>query len=125
MNNRNMPALKEHFKQDFIKNIEKKTVDFKRNIYIWDLIDEAVYYAADICLEYYVKANNSLPQYWIDHIVDEVCDGFTDLFSEQFTKESIQTVHERVNSMMGNKSAARLSINEYYEKVNQYYAEHF
>ena len=50
MNNRNMPALKEHFKQDIIKNIKKKTVDFKRNIYIWDLIDEAVYYAADICL---------------------------------------------------------------------------
>ena len=42
MNNRKMPALKEHFKQDIIKNIEKQTVDFKRNLYIWDLNDEAV-----------------------------------------------------------------------------------
>lgn len=121
----NMPALKEAFKQDIRRNIERKTVDFKRNIYIWDLIDEAVYYAADVCLEYYAKANNNLPQYWIDHIVNEVCAGFIDFFSEQFTMESSQEVYDRVNSMMTNKFAARKSINEYYTKVNQYYAEHF
>ena len=118
MNYTNMPALKEAFKQDIRRNIERKTVDFKRNIYIWDLIDEAVYYAADVCLEYYAKANNNLPQYWIDHIVNEVCAGFIDFFSEQFTMESSQEVHDRVNSMMANKFAARKSIDEYLSLIH-------
>lgn len=120
----NMPALKEGFKIDIYTNIKKKTVDFKRNIYSKDLIDEAVYYAADICLEYYAKSNN-LPQYWIDHIVNEVCAVFIDFFSDQFTLNSIQEVRNRVDAMMINKFSARKAIDDYYAHVNQYYSEHF
>ena len=77
-----MPAYKELFKQDIVRNIQKKTVDYRRNIYLPDLIDEAIFYAADMCLEFYVKSGHILPQNWIDHIVKETCAAFKDLFKE-------------------------------------------
>ena len=43
-----LPSYKDFFKQDIVQNIKKKTLDFRRNIFMPDLIDEAVYYAADM-----------------------------------------------------------------------------
>ena len=121
---KNLPHLKESFKSDIRQNIERKTVDFTRNIFINDLIDEAVYYAADMCLEFYIKSGNNLPQYWIDHITNEVCGVFFDFFPGQFVANSAQQVRNRVDSMMTNKTLARISIDDYYAKVKQYYSVH-
>ena len=110
-----MPAYKDFFKQDIIRNIEKKTVD--------DLIDEAVYYSADMCLEFYNKSGNILPQNWIDHIVDETCAAFKDLFHEFDTASEIK-VHNRVDVMLVDKYTARQEIDTYYDSVNRYYVAH-
>ena len=59
-----LPSYKDFFKQDIVQNIKRKTLDFRRNIFIPDLIDEAVYYAADMCLEFYSKSGHILPQNW-------------------------------------------------------------
>lgn len=119
-----MPAYKEFFKQDIVKNIKKKTVDYKRNIYLPDLIDEAIYYAADMCLEFYAKSGHVLPQNWIDHIVEETCVAFRELFKE-FDNTTSEHVHDNVNLMMKNKAAARNAVDNYYAFVNKYYAEHY
>ena len=77
-----LPSYKDFFKQDIVQNIKKKTLDFRRNIFMPDLIDEAVYYAADMCLEFYSKSGHILPQNWVDHIINETCAAFKELPDE-------------------------------------------
>ena len=118
-----MPGYKNYFKQDIIQKIKKKTVDYTRNIFLPDLIDEAVYYSADMCLEFYNKSGNILPQNWIDHIVDETCAAFKDLFHEFDTASGIK-VHSRVDVMLVDKYTSRQEIDAYYDSVNRYYVAH-
>ena len=118
-----MPEYKDYFKQDIVRNIKKKTVDYKRNIYMSDLVDEATYYAGDICLEFYYKSGCILPQNWINHIVGETCAAVKELFSE-FSETASEQAHDRVNMMMLDKSKARNAIDNYYAAINKYYAEH-
>lgn len=115
-----LPSYKDFFKQDIVQNIKKKTLDFRRNIFMPDLIDEAVYYAADMCLEFYSKSGHILPQNWVDHIINETCTAFKELFNE-FDEFSCADVHEKVNMMMANKSSARRAIDDYYAAVNNRY----
>lgn len=120
----NLPAYKEFFKQDIVNNIKKKTIDYTQTIILSDLVDEAVYYSADMCLEFYNKSGYVLPQIWINHIVNETCSAFKELFKE-FDDVVSELVRNRVNLMMSDKSEARRIIDNYYEAVNRKYFAYY
>lgn len=44
--------MREAFKQDIVRNIEKLSCDFKHDIFLSDLEKSATMYAVDMCLEY-------------------------------------------------------------------------
>ena len=98
-------------------------MNFTLDIYIDDIIDEAVYYATDICLEFYARSGNYLPQYWVDHIVNETCAAFIDLFPTKFTTDSLKSVRNRVDEMMVDKKNARRCVDNYYRQVKEFYAK--
>ena len=120
----NLPAYKELFKTDIRRNIARKTINHTINIYINDIIDEAVYYATDMCLEFYVKSGNYLPQNWIDHIVNETCAAFIDIFPIEFTTDLLNIVRNRVDEMLVNKNNARKCVDSYYRNVKENYVKY-
>jgi hypothetical protein len=114
------PNHKEAFKQDIVANIKKRTNNFTTNIYIDTLLQEAIIYACDMCLEFDRKAGN-LPTDWIQHIVSEVCAVFSELFYE-FSLQCKNEVMEKVLTFMNmakteeGKRAIQEVINEFYKR---------
>jgi hypothetical protein len=114
------PSHKEAFKQDIVANIKKRTNNFTTNIYIDTLLQEAIVYSCDICLEFERKAG-FLPIDWIQHISSEVCDVFSELFHE-FIISSRNEVMKKVLTFMDmaktaeGKKAIQEVISEFYHR---------
>jgi len=113
------PSHKTAFKQDILANIKKRTNNFTANIYIDTLVQEAIMYACDICLEFDRKAE-SLQKDWIQHITSEVCDVFSVLFHEfdlSYRKSVMSNVLEFMNraKTSAEKKALQEVINEFYK----------
>ena len=113
------PNHKDAFKQDIITNIKKRTNNFTTNIYIDTLLQEAIMYSCDICLEFDRKAG-FLSKDWILHVVSEVCDIFCELFHE-FSTNFRNEVMEKVLVFMDmaktqeGKQAVQDVITEFYQ----------
>ena len=116
-----LPDMRSAFKTDIIHNMEKLTCDFQCNIYLPDLEESAVIYAADMCLEYRRKSGRVLDPMTIEDIAIQVTDVYQEFFKSQFPSSSKQDCIERTASLVSNPINARRVIDEYYEAVNERY----
>ena len=117
-----LPDLRAAFKTDIIRNIEKLTCDYKRNIFLPDLEQSAIMYAADMCLEFRFKSGRELDPITIKDIANQVTDVYQELFHLQFSESSKQNCMNRTANLVSNPRYARQKIDEYYEKVNYRYS---
>jgi len=118
-----LPDLREHFKQDVIENMKKLTCDFEINIFVPDLEQSCVIYAADMILEYKKQWGSTLPPYVIGEISDQVIDVYRGFFSKQFLGESVSRCKKRIEALVREPDAQE-QIDNYYQKVNMRYAMH-
>lgn len=116
-----LPDMREAFKQDIIENIKKLTCDFERNIFLPDLEQSAVIYAADLCLEYRNKSGRDLSPMTIKDIANQVCDVYMTLFNGDFRQASKNSCISRVELLVSNPVDARQTIDRYYQQVNYRY----
>ena len=115
-----LPDMREAFKQDIVRNIEKLSCDYKLNIFLADLERSAIMYATDMCLEYRRKSGSALAPVVIDDIASQVCDVYMELFKGQFRQinknNSMYTISALVNT-----PNARDVVDNYYRKINERY----
>jgi hypothetical protein len=76
-----IPNLRQQFKNDLVKNFEKLSRSYTKDLYIPDLEREAIMYAMDICLEFKDKAG-FINQDIMGQITDQVCDVMQELFDD-------------------------------------------
>ena len=120
-----LPDMREHFKQDIIENMKKLTCDFERNIYLPDLEQSCLIYAVDMILEYKKQwgERTELPPHVIDEISGQVTDVYQDFFYPQFSETSILRCKDQISEMVKNPNA-RTIIDDYYHQVNMRYSWH-
>lgn len=115
-----LPDMRQYFKSDIISNIEKLTCDYKRNIFLPDLERSALMYSLDMAIEYQNKSGREIHPMAIEDIVNQVCDVYQELFSDQFPNTSRFKCLQDAKIMMH-----RFDVNDivrrYYQEVNDRY----
>lgn len=112
-----LPDMRQAFKQDIIQNITKLTCDFKKNIFLPDLKQSFVIYAADISLEYKNKSGRIIPTDTIRDIANQVGDVYMELFHGQFDEMDKNECIDRTILLTNNPDAKEI-IDNYYHEVN-------
>lgn len=115
------PKHKELFKQDLISNIQNRSNNYTKSLFINDIVKEAIMYSCDICLEFDNNSGGLLTKDWTQHIVSEVCDAMEELVKE-FDASNRKTVMTRVLGLMNcdfvdNKPFAKRDVDKYYNRV--------
>ena len=117
-----IPDLRESFKIDIVQNMKKLTCDFKRNIFLPDLEESAIIYAADMCLEYQYKSGRELDPSTVRNIGEQVMDVYRELFSTNFRLPSKNKCIRELIELVKDSDIARKKIDKYYETVNYRYS---
>ncbi len=120
---KHLPDLRTYFKQDIIANMKKLTCDFEVNIFLPDLEQSCVVYAADMILEYGKQWGATLPPYVIEEVSDQVIDVYQGFFKSQFLDESVLRCKLRIK-MLVEAPNAQAQIDNYYKRVNLRYGMH-
>lgn len=117
-----LPDYRKYFKRDILDNIKKLTCDFERDIFLPDLEESALIYAADICLEYQNKSGRELDPMTIMDIGEQVTDVYCELFSSDFKSNSKNICIRNLFNFVEDPEQARKIIENYYRDVNLRYA---
>lgn len=120
---KHLPNLRDYFKPYIIENMKRLTCDFERNIYLPDLEQSCVIYAADMILDYKKQWGSTLPPYVIDDISDQVIDVYRGFFASQFLDESVSRCKMRIKALVEDPDV-RETIDNYYYRVNMRYSMH-
>ena len=110
------PRFREYFETDIVDIFRRRTNDYTTTLYLPDLIQEAVMYSCDMCIEFQDKSDGLLTSDWIKHIVNEVCAVFFKLFPNDFGDKQTQQVNEEVVSLMRSPNLVRQKVNSYYNR---------
>ena len=113
--------MREAFKQDIVRNIEKLSCDFKHDIFLSDLEKSATMYAVDMCLEYRRKSGTTLAPVVIADISSQVCDVYMEFFKGQFRQANKNNCMQSISEMLSH-SNVRDIVDNYYQKVNERYS---
>ena len=116
-----LPDMRAQFRTDIINNITTLTRDFTRDIFLPDLEESAVMYAADMILNYRNESGKELVPHVITEIVNQVNDVYEALFAGQYSDESKERCMSNVRSMVSNPLYASNTIRNYYAKVDSRY----
>ena len=106
------PLFREIFENEILSNIIKRCGDIS-NVNKSILEKECLYYATDMCIEFYEKSGGYLPNEWRDHIFDEVCAVFDKHFEGQYDKLFCMFLFIPLISNMHN---AREGVKNYYNR---------
>lgn len=115
-----LPDMREAFKQDVVRNIEKLSCDYKCDIFLADLEKSAIMYAVDMCLEYRRKSGTALAPVVIDDIASQVCDVYMELFKGQFRQINKNNCMHTISALV-NTLNVREVVDNYYRKINERY----
>lgn len=110
------PRFRTFFEPDIIRNLELRSDNFVKPLYLNDLINECVMYAVDMCIEFQQKSDGLLSSEWIDHITTEVCAVFEKLFPNKFRGTQVSDAKVKVTLLMQTPSTALKQVNEYYNR---------
>lgn len=116
-----LPDMRFAFKQDILSNITKLSWDFKKRLFLEDIIKSCVIYGADMCLEYKDKSGGSISPDRITDIATQVTDVYKELFNESFCSDVISSCIQQIKALV-QKANARETIDSYYEWVRISYS---
>lgn len=118
-----LPDMRIAFKQDILTNINKLSCDFKRNLFLEDIIKSCVIYGTDMCLEYKNKKHGSISPSIITEIATQVTDVYVELFSANFNQNVVKICIQQIRELVQDENAREV-IDDYYRRVNIIYAQH-
>ncbi len=116
-----LPDMREAFRQDIIHNMSILTCDFHLDVFLPDLEESAVIYAADMCLEYISKAGRELSPSLIKCIGGQVMDVYMGIFSSDFDTSSKDKCICDLMGLMERPEYARNRVDNYYARINHRY----
>lgn len=110
------PRFRSFFETDIVRNLEFRSDNFAKPLYLNDLMKECVMYATDMCIEFQQKSDGLLSSEWIDHITTEVCAVFKNLFPNKFGCIQVSYAKIKVAQLMQTPTTALKQVNEYYNR---------
>lgn len=116
-----LPDMRFAFRQDILSNITKLSWDFKKTLFLEDIIKSCVIYGADMCLEYKDKSWGSISPDRITDIATQVTDVYKELFNESFCSDVIASCILQIRELVQSDSA-RETIDHYYRQVDISYS---
>ena len=116
-----LPELRESFKTDIFRNIQKLTRDYTLDVYINDIELACYVYAADMCLEFRRKFEGELPAVY-DEIIDQVTDIYKELFPGDFNYSNAEICRTKTKNLIKFPDAQDI-IDNYYAQINKRYSD--
>lgn len=111
------PQFRQFFETDIISNLRTRSNNFTTQLYFFDIMNECVMYACDMCLEFQKKSDGLLTQDWIEHITNEVCAVFFKYCSRYFTEQDRIDAIAQVKILMNDPIYTRTEVDKYYNRV--------
>lgn len=106
------PAFKKNFGPELKRNLEMR---YEHTFSVQDVIDEGIYYALDMCLEFKRQSDGLLTEEWIHHIGSEVFYALNEYVCDISAYKS--DFISRILLNMRDPIQAKKSVDIYYNRI--------
>lgn len=110
------PSFRDSFKVDVMGNIQRRQNRLGRTMNLYELTEECIMYACDMCIEFYKQSDGLLTPDWITHIAKETCAVFTEGFVEFGTTQHLYCAR-KIIELMKDIPSTEMKVNRYYNRI--------